>query len=84
MAWCIKGIGKQRVGKQTSGQNIKGENRFETARTSSYHQSAVGRPCGITLHATLQNKSVVCSGSRVTISTVMKLAVDLLTGAGLL
>ena len=30
MAWCIKGLGKQRVGIQTSGQNIKGENRFET------------------------------------------------------
>ena len=30
MAWCIKkGVGKQRVGIQTSGQNIKGENRFE-------------------------------------------------------
>ena len=24
-----KGVGKQRVGIQTSGQNIKGENRFE-------------------------------------------------------
>ena len=24
-----KGLGEQRVGKQTSGQNIKGENRFE-------------------------------------------------------
>ena len=30
MAWCIKkGLGKQRVGKQTSGQIIKGENRFQ-------------------------------------------------------
>ena len=30
MAWCIKkGLGQQRVGKQTSGQNIQGENRFE-------------------------------------------------------
>ena len=24
-----KGLGEQRVGKETSGQNIKGENRFE-------------------------------------------------------
>ena len=29
MAWCIKKPDKQRVGKQTSGQNIKGESRFE-------------------------------------------------------
>ena len=28
---------------------------------------------GVTLHAALQNKNVVCSGSRVTNSTVMKL-----------
>ena len=38
-----------------------------------YCQSTVWRPCGVTLHAALQNKSVVCSGSRVTNSTVMKL-----------
>ena len=43
------------------------------ARTSGYRLSAVWRPCGVTPHAALQNKSVVCSGSRVTISTVMKL-----------
>ena len=43
------------------------------ARTGGYRQSAVWRPCGVTPHAALQNKSVVCSGSRVTISTVMKL-----------
>ena len=36
------------------------------ARTSGYRRSAV-------FHAALQNKSVVCSGSRVTTSTVMKL-----------
>ena len=43
------------------------------ARTGGYRRSAVWRPCGVTPHAALQNKSVVCSGSRVTISTVMKL-----------
>ena len=43
------------------------------ARTNGYRQSAVWRPCGVTQHAALQNKSVVCSGSRVTNSTVMKL-----------
>ena len=43
------------------------------ARTGGYRRSAVWRPCGVTLHAVLQNKSVVCSGSRVTNSTVMKL-----------
>ena len=37
--------------------------------TGGYCRSAVWRPCG----AALQNKSVVCSGSRVTNSTVMKL-----------
>ena len=42
-------------------------------RTGGYRRSAVWRPCGVTPHAALQNKSVVCSGSRVTISTVMKL-----------
>ena len=43
------------------------------ARTGGYRRSAVWRPCGVTPHTALQNKSVVCSGSRVTISTVMKL-----------
>ena len=43
------------------------------ARTGGYRRSAVRRPCGVTPHAALQNKSVVCSGSRVIISTVMKL-----------
>ena len=43
------------------------------ARTGGYRRLAVWRPCGVTPHAALQNKSVVCSGSRVTISTVMKL-----------
>ena len=42
-------------------------------RTGGYRRSAVWRPCGVTPHAALQNKSVVCSGSWVTISTVMKL-----------
>ena len=43
------------------------------AHTGGYRRSAVWRRCGGTPHAALQNKSVVCSGSRVTISTVMKL-----------
>ena len=43
------------------------------ARTGGYRRSVVRRPCGVTPHAALQNKSVVCSGSRVTINTVMKL-----------
>ena len=43
------------------------------ARTGGYRWLAVWRPCGVTLHAALQNKSVVCTGSRVTNSTVMKL-----------
>ena len=43
------------------------------ARTGGYRRSAVWRPCGVTPHAALQNKNVVCSGSRVIISTVMKL-----------
>ena len=43
------------------------------ALTGGYRRSAVWRPCGVTLHAALQNKSVVCSGSQVTNSTVMKL-----------
>ena len=43
------------------------------ARTGGYRRSAVWRPCGVTPHTTLQNKSIVCSGSQVTISTVMKL-----------
>ena len=43
------------------------------ARTGGYCRSPVWRSCGVTLHAALQNKSVVCSGSRVTNSTVMKL-----------
>ena len=42
-------------------------------RTGGYRRSAVWRPCGVTPHAALQNKSVVCSGSRVTNSTVKKL-----------
>ena len=46
---------------------------LKMARTGGYRLSAVWRPWGVTLHATLQNKSIVCSGSRVTISTVMKL-----------
>ena len=46
---------------------------LKMARTGGYRRSAVWRPCGVTPHAALQNKSVVCSGSRVTISTVMKL-----------
>ena len=41
--------------------------------TGGYRQLAVWRPCGVTQHVALQNKSVVCSGSRVTNSTVMKL-----------
>ena len=71
-----KGLGKQRVGKQTSGQSVKGEKQIwtEMPRTGGYRRSAVWRPCGVTPHTALQNKSrVVCSGSRVTISTVMKL-----------
>ena len=52
------------------------------ARTNGYRRSAVWRPCGVTLHAALQNKRVICSGSRVTNSTVMKLR-GLITGAGL-
>ena len=43
------------------------------ARSGGYRRSAVWKPCGVTPHAALENKSVVCSGSRVTISTVMKL-----------
>ena len=43
------------------------------ARTSDYRRSAVWRPCGVKLYAAPQNKSVVCSGSRVTNSTVMTL-----------
>ena len=43
------------------------------ARTGGYRRSAVWRPWGVMPHAVLQNKSFVCSGSRVTISTVMKL-----------
>ena len=43
------------------------------AHTGGYRRSVVWRPCGVMPHAALQNKSVVCSGSRVTISTVMKL-----------
>ena len=43
------------------------------ARIGGYRRSAVWRPCGVMPHAALQNKSVVCSGSRVTNSTVMKL-----------
>ena len=46
---------------------------LKMASTGSYCRSAVWRPCGVTLHATLQNKSIVCSGSQVTNSTVMKL-----------
>ena len=35
-------IGKQRVGEQTSGQNIKGGNRFENgAHFGGYRRSAV-------------------------------------------
>ena len=41
--------------------------------TGGYRWSAVWRPSGIMQHAALQNKSVVCSGSRVANSTVMKL-----------
>ena len=46
---------------------------LKLACTGGCCRSAVWRPCGVTLHAALQNKSVVCSGSRVTNSTVMKL-----------
>ena len=48
---------------------------LKMARIGSYRRSAVCRPCGVTPHAALQKKrkSVVCSGSRVTNSTVMKL-----------
>ena len=60
MAWCIK------RSKQTSGQNIKGENIFENG--AHWRLSPVG--C---VKAALQNKSVVYSGSRVSNSTVMKL-----------
>ena len=42
-------------------------------RAGGYRRSAVWRSCGVTPHAALQSKSVVSSGSRVTISTVMKL-----------
>ena len=70
MAWCL---GKQRVGIQTSGQNIKGENRFENGA----HQqlSPVGCVKAMWRYATrsASKQSVVCSGSRVTNSTVMKL-----------
>ena len=43
------------------------------ARTGGYQRLAVWRPCGVTLHAALQNKSIVCSRSWVINSTVMKL-----------
>ena len=43
------------------------------ARAAGYRRSAVWRPSGVTQHAVLQNKSVVCSGSWVANSTVMKL-----------
>ena len=45
---------------------------LKMARTGGYRRSAVWRPCGVRPHAALQNKSVVCSGSQVTISTIMK------------
>ena len=44
------------------------------ARTGGYCRSAVWRPCVALRHTPrFQNQSVVCSGSPVTISTVMKL-----------
>ena len=46
---------------------------MKLACTSSHRRLALWRPCGITLHAVLQNKSGVCSSSRVTNSTVTKL-----------
>ena len=56
MAWCIKRLVKQRVGKQTSCQNIKGENRFETGAPAAI----AGRLCeghvAFTLHAALQKQ----------------------------
>ena len=60
-------VHKKEVGKQQqSDQNIKGENRFENG--AHRRLSPVG--CE---GAALQNKSVVCSGFRVTNSTVTKL-----------
>ena len=46
---------------------------LKVAHTGGYHRLAVWRPCGVMLHTALQNKSVVCSSSCVTNSTVMKL-----------
>ena len=45
---------------------------LKLACSGGYRWSAVWRPCGVMLHTALQNKSVVCSGSHVTNSTVMK------------
>ena len=63
----LKGVGRQEV------KILREKTDLKVARTGGYRRSAVWRPCGVTLHAALQNKSVVCSGSRVTNSTVMKL-----------
>ena len=87
-------VHKKEVGKQTSGQNIKGENMARTAPVAIAGQLCEGyvvaiagqlcegylvlpyMPCFKTkasLHAMLQNKSIICSGSQVTNCTVIKL-----------
>ena len=42
MAWCVKGLSKQRVGKQTSGQNVKGEKQIWKRRALA---AIAGRLC---------------------------------------
>ena len=42
MAWCIKkGLGKQRVGKQTSGKILREKTDLKMARTGGYRRPAV-------------------------------------------
>ena len=66
MAWCIKRTSTQRVGKQTSGQNIQGENGYENGE--HWRLSPLGCVKAMWRYATRRasNKSVVCSGSLVT------------------
>ena len=79
-----KGLGKQRVGKQTSGQNIKGENRFENG--AHWLLSPVGCVKALwryaTRRASKQKRRLLRFPCYYQYSN--EIAVDLLSGAGLL
>ena len=78
-------IGKQRVGEQTSGQNIQGENRFENG--AQWRLSPVGCVKAMWRYATRraslkQKRRLLRFPGYYQYSN--EIAVDLLTGAGLL